>query len=149
MYRGVINMRIVIGSDHAGYELKMQIKAYLEAQKYAVIDVGTDSATESVSYVDYGRSAAEEIVSGRADRGIIVCGTGIGISIAANKIPGIRAALCTNSFMAEMARRHNDANMLALGGRVLAATYAQTIVETFLTHDFEGGRHQKRLDSLE
>ena len=114
-----------------------------------MIDVGTDSATESVSYVDYGRSAAEEIVSGRADRGIIVCGTGIGISIAANKIPGIRAALCTNSFMAEMARRHNDANMLALGGRVLAATYAQTIVETFLTHDFEGGRHQKRLDSLE
>ncbi|MGI6089838.1 MAG: ribose 5-phosphate isomerase B [Saccharofermentanales bacterium] len=142
-------MRIVIGSDHAGYALKMQIKTYLEAKNYTVIDVGTDSAAESVSYVDYGRSAAAEIVSGRADRGIIVCGSGIGISIAANKVPGIRAALCTNSYMAEMARRHNDANMLALGGRMLAANYAQTIVDAFLTYEFEGGRHQKRLDSLE
>ncbi|HHV42471.1 MAG TPA: ribose 5-phosphate isomerase B [Clostridiaceae bacterium] len=142
-------MKIVLGSDHAGFELKEAIKSYLEEKNYAVIDVGTDSGTVSVSYVEYGQLAADEIIAKRADLGIIVCGSGIGISIAANKKAGIRAALCTNSFMADMARRHNNANLLALGGRVLAKQYALTIVETFLNSKFEGGRHQKRIDSLE
>ncbi len=140
-------MKIVLGNDHAGYELKMKIKEHLERNNYTVIDIG-GHGTDSVSYVDYGHLAAEEVLAERADLGIIICGTGIGISIAANKHHGIRAALCTNCYMAEVARKHNNANMLALGGRVVAAPYAITIVDAFLKADFEGGRHKTRVDSL-
>ncbi len=141
-------MKIVLANDHAGYELKMIIKEYLQNNNYFIIDAGCHSAQESVSYVDYGHLAAEEIKKGSADLGIIICGTGIGISIAANKHKGIRAALCTNAFMADMARRHNNANILALGGRVLAGQYALSIVDAFLAAEFEGGRHESRVSGL-
>jgi len=140
-------MKIAIGNDHTGYDLKTKIIEHLEKNNYTVIDVG-GYTTGSVSYVDYGHLAAEEVLAQRADLGIIICGTGIGISIAANKHKGIRAALCTNCYMAEAARKHNNANMLALGARVLAAPYALTIVDAFLKFEFEGGRHKVRVDSL-
>lgn len=140
-------MKIVIGNDHTGYDLKMKIIEHLEKNGYTVVDVGSHD-TDSVSYVDYGHLAAEEILTQSAELGIIICGTGIGISIAANKHRGIRAALCTNCYMAETARKHNNANMLALGARVLASPYALTIVDTFLKFGFEGGRHKTRVDSL-
>lgn len=141
-------MKLVIGSDHGGFELKEAIKKHLIDAGHDVLDVGTDSKA-STSYAIYGRLAAEKVADGTCERGIVICGTGIGISIAANKQPGIRCALCTNAFMAEMARRHNNANMLALGARVIAAPHAMMLVDIFLTEPFEGGRHQKRIDQIE
>jgi len=137
-------MKIAIGSDHAGYDLKELIKNYLSEKGYEVIDKGTYSK-ESVDYPVFGESVAETVVKGEADRGIVICGTGIGISISANKVRGIRAALCTNEYMARMARKHNDANVLALGARVLGTDLALSIVDAFLTTEFEGGRHERRV----
>lgn len=141
-------MRICIGSDHAGFELKAAVKAHLLELGHEVADAGADDATTSVDYPDFGREVARNVVAGACDVGIVVCGTGIGISIAANKIHGARAALCTDPYMARMARAHNNANILALGGRVVGVGLALDIVETFLATDFEGGRHGLRVDKI-
>lgn len=138
---------IAIGNDHAGYELKVHIRKYLEEKGFAVRDVGCDSPA-SVDYAVYGEAAAREVADGRAEFAVIICGTGLGISMAANKIRGIRAALCTNEYMASMARRHNDANVLALGARVVGTGLAESIVDAFLTAKFEGGRHAARVQRV-
>jgi ribose 5-phosphate isomerase B len=139
--------RIAIASDHAGYELKYDLLEYLRELGYEAEDLGTNGP-ESVDYPDYGRLLAERVVSGGASRGVVICGTGIGVSIAANKVRGARAALCTNVFMAEMSRRHNDSNILALGGRVLSAGEARPILRAWLETGFEGGRHALRLQKI-
>ena len=141
-------MRIALASDHGGYELKEMIAGYLEALDHQVIDLGTDS-TESVDYPIYGFKCAEAVAKGDADRGIVCCGTGIGISIAANKVPGIRCALCTSVEMAQLSRQHNNANMLALGGRTTEVTEALAIVNAWLDTRFEGGRHERRVALLD
>ncbi|WP_457641081.1 ribose 5-phosphate isomerase B [Persephonella sp.] len=137
-------MKVAIGSDHAGFDFKEMIKEHLQNKGYEVIDKGTHSR-ESVDYPLFGEAVAKSVVNGEADRGIVICGTGIGISISANKIKGVRAALCTNEYMARMARKHNDANVLALGARVLGIDLAISIVDTFFSTEFEGGRHERRV----
>ena len=139
--------KIAIGADHGGYELKEKVKEYLYSNNYEVIDFGTNSSN-SVDYPEYGAKVAEAVANGDADKGIVICGTGIGISIAANKIKGIRAANCTSVEMAEMTRRHNDANVLAMGGRILEDQLALAITEKFLNTEFEGDRHQRRIDQI-
>jgi len=139
---------IAIGSDHAGYELKEEIKKFLQQEGYEVKDFGTSSSGCSVDYPDFALAVGEAVRSGECEKGILVCGTGIGISMSANKIPGIRAALCTDSFMAKMSREHNDANVLALGARVLGTGLALDIVETWLKSEFTGGRHKTRVDKI-
>jgi ribose 5-phosphate isomerase B len=138
---------IALGCDHGGYALMQSVKAHLDELGLEYKDFGTNTEA-SVDYPIYGESVAKAVVSGECDRGIIICGTGIGISIAANKVRGARAALCTDCFMAEMTRRHNDANILALGARVLGHGLALKIVETFLDTEFEGGRHARRVDII-
>ena len=140
-------MRIALGSDHGGYAMKEHVKAFLEGKGYEVKDCGCFS-TESVDYPVYGRAAAEAVAGGACEYGIVVCTTGIGISITANKVRGIRCALCSEPLSAEMTRRHNNANMLALGGGMIGPNMADRIVETFLTTAFEGGRHQRRVDLI-
>jgi ribose 5-phosphate isomerase B len=140
-------MKIAIASDHGGYELKEYLKERLMKRAVEVVDLGTDSE-ESVDYPDFGRACGEAVASGLADRGVVCCGTGIGISIAANKVKGVRCAVCTNAFMAEMCARHNDANVVALGGRVLDRREAGDLVDIWLDTPFEGGRHQRRVDAL-
>ena len=135
---------IAIGSDHGGFALKQEIMQHLEAAGYAYKDFGTYPA-DSCDYPDYGEAVARAVASGEYERGILICGTGIGISISANKVKGIRAALCGDCYSAEMTRRHNDANILALGARVLGPGLALKIVDTFLTTEFEGGRHARRV----
>jgi len=136
---------IVIGCDHAAYELKEKLKAYLLLRGESVEDIGPHSA-ESVDYPDYGKRVAELVSTGRYSRGILLCGTGLGMSMVANRFPGVRAALCHDLFGATMSRRHNDANILVLGGRVTGDTLAEEIVKVWLETPFEGGRHQNRLD---
>ena len=138
---------IALGCDHGGFALMQEIKAHLEELGLEYKDFGTYSAG-SCDYPVYAEAAARAVASGECDRGILVCGTGIGISIAANKIKGIRAALCSDCFSAEMTRRHNNANMLAMGARVLGGGLALKIVDTFLTTGFDGGRHQRRIDLI-
>ena len=140
-------MKIAVACDHGGFALKEEIKKYLEAEGLGVIDLGTHSE-ESVDYPAYGKSCAEAVSSGAADRGVVCCSTGIGISIAANKVRGIRCALCTDTNMAEMTRKHNDANMLALGGKTTDTGVALEITKTWLYTEFEGGRHRRRVDML-
>lgn len=140
-------MKIVIACDHGGFELKEIIKEYLTEKNYLVIDIGTYN-TDSVDYPDYGKKAGEMVVNGEVDKGIVICGTGIGISIAANKVNGVRCALCTNEFMAKMSRQHNNANMLALGNRVIGSGLALNIVDSFMSTDFEGGRHEIRVNKI-
>jgi len=139
--------RIAIGSDHAGFPVKETIRKYLESAGYAVSDLGT-SSEESVDYPDYGKAVGESVISKQADLGIAVCGSGIGISIAANKVPGIRAALAHDVNTARLAREHNDANVLALGGRIVSGEAAIEMVQVFLTTAYLGGRHQRRLDKI-
>jgi ribose 5-phosphate isomerase B len=139
--------RIAIGSDHAGFLVKETIRKYLQAAGYAVDDQGT-SSDESVDYPDYGKAVGERVASRQADLGIAVCGSGIGISIAANKVPGIRAALAHDVTTAQLAREHNDANVLALGARIVTAAAALEMVQTFLNTPFAGGRHQLRIDKI-
>jgi ribose 5-phosphate isomerase B len=139
---------IVIGSDHGGFELKEAIKALLQARSIAVMDLGTNNGNDSVDYPDFGESVARKVSRGEVEKGILVCGTGIGMSIVANKFPGVRAALATDTFMAKMAKQHNDANILVLGGRVLEENEACEMVATWLDSSFEGGRHQARLDKI-
>ncbi|MBL0226406.1 MAG: ribose 5-phosphate isomerase B [Geobacteraceae bacterium] len=138
---------IVIGSDHGGLSLKSALKSYLERRGCTVADAGTDNDS-SVDYPDFGLKVAEMVISGAAELGVLICGTGIGMSIAANKVPGIRAALVTDVFMARMAREHNNANILVLGGRVLDEQKACDLVGAWLDAAFEGGRHQGRLDKI-
>ncbi|MDO4746513.1 MAG: ribose 5-phosphate isomerase B [Bacillota bacterium] len=141
-------MKIAIASDHGGFELKENVKKYLEGRDIEVMDLGTYSE-ESVDYPAYGKACGQAVASGEADRGIVCCGTGIGISIAANKVKGVRCALCTDVHMAEMTRKHNDANVLAMGGRTTELETALAITAAWLDTEFEGGRHQRRVDMLD
>ncbi|MBW6509232.1 MAG: ribose 5-phosphate isomerase B [Desulfuromonadales bacterium] len=138
---------IAVASDHGGLELKNAILAFLRDQQIDCADLGTDG-TASVDYPDYAEKVARAVTAGVAQAGILICGTGIGMSIAANKIPGIRAALVHDEFTAQMAAEHNDANILVMGGRVLAAEQAVRLVDVWLTSRYEGGRHQQRLDKI-
>lgn len=140
-------MTVSIGSDHAGFAYKEELKQMLVNLGHVVIDVGT-ATEESVDYPDYGTEAAMLVHDGIADRGVVICGSGIGISIAANKVQGIRAANCTSVEMAELSRQHNDANVVAVGQRLVSIELAKEIVVAFLSTEFEGGRHQRRVDKL-
>ena len=140
-------MKIAIGNDHGAVELKNHLLGWLQANGYEVLNVGTDS-TESTDYPIYAERVAKAVLSGDCDKGILICGTGIGISISANKIHGVRCALCSEPVSASLARRHNDANIVAMGARTIGPVMAEAIVDTFLTTDFEGGRHQKRVDMI-
>jgi len=140
-------MKIALGADHAGYELKKIIKEHLGQKGFHVLDFGTGSS-DSVDYPGYGFKVGQAIIENKADLGIVVCGTGIGISIAANKVQGIRAAVCTDSYMARLAREHNNANILALGSRVIGSGAALDIVDTFLASQFLGLRHNRRIEMI-
>jgi ribose 5-phosphate isomerase B len=140
-------VRIALGSDHAGYEMKTVVAKHLAEQGYEVIDLGTDSA-DSVDYPAFCAATARSVVGGDADFGIVFGGSGQGEQIAANKVHGARAALCSNEFMARLAREHNDANVLSLGGRVLGSELALSVVDVFLATDFEGGRHARRIGQI-
>lgn len=141
-------MVIAVASDHGGYKLKSDVIEHLIERGLSVMDLGTDSE-ESVDYPVYGVSCGEAVVSGAADAGIVICGTGIGISIAANKVRGVRCGLCTSVEMAHLTKQHNNANVLALGGRTTDKELAIKIVDEWLNTDFEGGRHQRRVDMLD
>jgi ribose 5-phosphate isomerase B len=140
--------RIIIGCDHGAFALKETIKAWLESQSLPVEDIGTHDET-SVHYPEYGRRVAEAVSRGAFERGILLCGTGLGMSMVANRFPGVRAALCTEPFAAEKSRSHNNANVLVLGGRVTGPDLAVEIVKTWLKTPFDGGRHQQRLDMFD
>lgn len=140
-------MKIALGCDHGGYELKEYVKTVLDRLGHTYEDFGCFS-TESCDYPDFGAAAARAVASGACDRGIVICTTGIGISIAANKIRGIRCAHCADSLQAELTRRHNNANMLALGAGFTGKNLAERIVEVFLSTGFEGGRHARRVDKV-
>ena len=141
-------MKIAFGCDHRGYILKDAILAHLRENGHEVVDMGTDS-TERVDYPVYGEKVARAVASGECDKGIVICTTGIGISMSANKVKGIRCALCTDSLQAEMTRRHNDANMMALGAGITGGNLAKRMVEIFLNTEFEGGRHARRVALLD
>lgn len=140
-------MKISIASDHAGYNLKKDVVNWLKDKNYSIMDFGTYSE-ESVDYPDFAVPAAEAVSNKEADFGIVICGTGIGVSISANKVPGIRAANCCTAEMAKMARLHNDANVVAFGARLIDFDLAKSIVSTFLETEFEGGRHIKRVNKI-
>ncbi len=141
-------MKIAVGADHAGYEVKKRIVRRLGELGHSVEDMGTDGP-DSVDYPDFAHRVAVAVAGGRAERGILVCGSGIGMSISANKTPGARAALCTGEYAARLARRHNDANILCLGARVTGVDLIVSMVEIFLSTPFEGGRHRRRVDKME
>ena len=141
-------MKISIGSDHAGYDVKQKITNFLLNKGYDIDDVGCHS-DDSVDYPEFGHQVGKNIVSGVSNKGIVVCGSGIGISIAANKIEGIRAALCFTKEHAKMSRLHNDSNLLAVGARMSGGDNILDIVDIWLNTNFEGGRHQKRIDKIE
>ena len=138
---------IAIASDHAGFPLKEEIKAYLDTKGVEYIDCGTDSP-DSVDYAQFAQKACLKVTSGEADLGILCCGTGIGISMAANKVKGIRAACCSDYFSAKFTRLHNDANVLCMGARVIGGGLACELVDVFINTEFEGGRHQRRVDQI-
>ncbi|MBV4418761.1 ribose 5-phosphate isomerase B [Clostridium tyrobutyricum] len=140
-------MKIALGSDHAGFPLKKEIMEHLKTKNIEFKDFGTFSE-DSCDYPDFAEKVGEQVASKNYEFGILVCGTGIGISISANKIPGIRAALCGDTFSAHASREHNDANVLALGQRVIGSGVAMDIVDTFLSAEFQGGRHKKRIDKI-
>ena len=140
-------MTVALGCDHAGWALKEQLKAWLIQAGHQVLDLGTHSP-ESVDYPDYAFQVAESVANGKAERGVLVCGTGIGMAMAANKIPGVRAAFCPDLFTARLSREHNDANVLALGGRLIGGGLAIEILETWLATSFEGGRHSRRIAKI-
>lgn len=140
-------MKIAIASDHAGYKLKEYLKKILEKEGYEVVDLGTYSS-ESVDYPDYAAKLAKLVSKNLVEKGILICGTGIGMSIAANKFPGVRAAVCWSEETAALSRRHNDANILCLGGRVLKPEEAAKILKIWLSTEFEGGRHSRRIQKI-
>jgi ribose 5-phosphate isomerase B len=138
---------IALGADHAGWQLKEEIKAWLLERGAELLDFGTHSP-DPVDYPDYAAQVAEAVAAGKATRGVLVCGTGIGMAMAANKVPGVRAAFCPDLFTARMSREHNDANVLALGGRLTGRELALEIVEMWLRAEFQGGRHARRVGKL-
>ena len=140
-------MKIAVGCDHGGIVLKESVVSTLKALGAEVLDLGCYT-TDSVDYPEYGEKVAKAVASRQADAGVIMCGTGIGISIAANKVKGIRAAVVTNTYMAKLTKNHNNANIIALGGRVISPEEAKDIVEAWYTAEYEGGRHQRRLDMI-
>ncbi|MBQ3088763.1 MAG: ribose 5-phosphate isomerase B [Clostridia bacterium] len=140
-------MKIAIGNDHVAVELKNHITKYVEAKGYEVVNFGTDSS-ESCDYPIYGEKVAKAVAGGECDLGILICGTGIGISLAANKVKGIRAAVCSEPYSARLTRQHNNANIIAFGARVVGQAMAEMIVEEFLNAEYEGGRHQRRVDMI-
>jgi len=140
-------MKIAIGADHGAFELKEVLIPYLKDKGYEVEDCGTYDLS-SVDYPDIAEKTAKKIIDKECEKGILLCGTGIGISIAANKVKGIRAALCANEYSAKMSRNHNDANILCMGARVTGVELAKSILDTFLKEEFEGGRHQVRVDKI-
>lgn len=139
--------KIALGSDHAGFEAKERAKQSLASLGAEVVDVGT-TGSESVDYPDYGAAVGRAVARGEAERGVLICGSGIGIAIAANKIAGVRAAVCWNEETARLARQHNDANVLCIGARFIEPDLAARMIRAFLETDFEGGRHQQRVDKL-
>ena len=140
-------MKIAIGNDHAAVDMKNTIKTYLEEKGYEVINFGTDT-TESVDYPLYGEMVANAVVSGKADLGIAICGTGVGISIACNKVNGVRAVCCSEPYSAKLSKIHNNSNVLCFGARVIGPELAKMIVDEWLAAEFIGGRHQKRVDII-
>lgn len=140
-------MRVSMGSDHAGYRLKEELKTFLQTEGHEVLDVGTDSE-ETVDYPDFCAAAARAVIDGRADRAIVLGGSGQGEQLAANKVRGTRAALCNDLHLAQLSRRHNDANVLAMGGRIVATELAKEIVKLWLATPFDGGRHERRLEQI-
>lgn len=140
-------MKIAIGNDHTALEMKAAIKAHLEENGYEVLDLGTNS-TDSCDYPVYGEKVGRAVVDGEADLGIAICGTGVGISLAANKVKGVRACVCSEPYTAKLSRMHNDSNILAFGARVVGVELAKMIVDEWLNASFEGGRHQRRVDML-
>lgn len=140
-------MKIAVACDHGGLNLKNEVIKYLKEHGYEYVNFGTDT-DDSCDYPDLALPAAEAVASGKCEKGIIICSTGIGVSMVANKVPGVRCAHCHDSYCAEFTRRHNDANVLAMGEKVVGVGYALKIVETFLTTEFEGGRHQRRVDKI-
>ena len=140
-------MRIAIANDHTGYELKMILKEFMESKGHTVIDYGTDT-TERVDYPVYGKKGADAVIKGEADRAVLICGTGFGISLAANKTPGIRCVVCSEPYTALLSRQHNDSNALAVGARVVGAELAKMIVDVWLSGEFEGGRHGRRVEMI-
>lgn len=140
-------MKLALGSDHGGFELKEYVKEYLDSKGIEYIDYGITS-NESVDYPEYGQKVGEAVKAGECERGIVFCGTGIGISISANKVPGIRCALCSDCYSARMSMEHNNANVLALGARVIGKDLAVEIVDTWLKAEFQGGRHERRVNKI-
>ncbi len=140
-------MKIAIGNDHVAVEMKNHIKAYLEAKGHTVVNYGTDT-TERADYPIYGKRVADAIASGECELGVLICGTGIGISMAANKVKGIRAAVCSEPYSAALTRRHNNSNIIAFGARVVGPAVAEAIVDAFFDAEFEGGRHAPRVDMI-
>ena len=140
-------MKIAIGNDHVALELKNHIVKYLEEKGYEIVNFGTDSS-ERCDYPVYGKKVAEAVASGKCERGILICGTGIGISLAANKVKGIRAAVCSEAYSARLTRLHNNANIIAFGAKVVGTATAEMIVDEFLNNEYEGGRHQRRIDMI-
>lgn len=138
---------IALGADHAGYELKEALKGWLINHGFHVLDLGTHS-TESVDYPDYAALVAESVADQKVERGLLVCGTGIGMAMAANKVPGVRAALCGDLYTARMSREHNDANVLVLAGRLMGADMATDILQAWLETNFAGGRHARRVEKI-
>lgn len=140
-------MKIAIGNDHTALEMKGEIKKFLEEKGYEVIDYGTNS-TESCDYPVYGEKVANAVAAGEADLGIAICGTGVGISLACNKVKGIRCCVCSEPYTAKLSRMHNNSNVLAFGARVIGAEMAKMITEEWLSAEYEGGRHQRRVDQV-
>ena len=141
-------MKIIIGSDHAGYPMKEKVTAHLLERGVQVEDIGTHSE-EAVDYTDFGKKVARKVSDGSFDRGILICGTGLGMSMVANRFRGVRAALANDLFSAIMSRRHNDSNIMAMGGRLIGDTLAFQLVDTWLETPFEGGRHQRRIEKMD
>lgn len=140
-------MKIAIGNDHVALEMKEHIKAYLQEKGHEIIDCGTNSS-ERTDYPIYGKRVAELVKSKECDYGVLICGTGVGISLAANKVDGIRAVVCSEPYSARLSRQHNNANIVAFGARVVGPATAEMIVDEFFTAEYEGGRHQKRIDMI-
>ncbi len=141
-------MKVAVASDHAGFELKEKVKEYLESEGHSVEDLGC-YGTESCDYPDFAKKLCQTILHDRCERGVLICGTGLGMSYTANRFKGIRAALCVNTFMAEMARAHNDSNVLVLGARVIGFETSREIVDVWMNTPFEGGRHQRRICKID
>ena len=140
-------MKIAIGNDHVAVEMKQHIMKYLEDKGFEIVNCGTDS-TMRTDYPIYGKKVADLVANGQCERGILICGTGVGISISANKVNGIRAVVCSEPYSAKLARQHNNANIVAFGARVIGFATAEMIVDEFLSAEYEGGRHQKRIDMI-